>query len=533
VIYRVLFFVLYATSVFATTFEVGPEKRLQNIGDVPWESLAPGDSVLIHWRPESYQEKWVICRRGTAAQPIVVRGVVNAQGERPVIDGRNATTRSVLNYWNEARGVIKIGGANVPEDTMPAHIVVENLEIRSGRPPYTFMGRDGVTNYSKNSAAIFVEKGESITVRNCVLHDCGNGFFCASQSSDILVEACHIYDNGIEGSIYEHNNYTEANGIVFQFNHFGPLRDGCGGNNLKDRSAGTVIRYNWIEDGNRQLDLVDSDHEELIQNLAYRHTFVYGNVLIEGAGEGNRQMVHYGGDSGQTDRYRKGTLYFYNNTVVSSRTDRTTLFRLSSNDESCDMFNNIVYTTHPGESLSLSNSAGTLRLQNNWIMSGWVKSFESLTGEVVDLGTVTGSDPGFVNVQTQNFALKRDSPCVDGGRALPSLVQGVTQEYVAPQTGRVRQVMGALDLGAFEWRVEDTGVLPDLDGSGLIDFSDFVLFAAAFGSSEGDANFQANADLDGNRQIGFPDFLIFVFAFGKKVEQAYKILLLKTEVYIL
>ncbi|MBK6519857.1 MAG: hypothetical protein IPG04_38430 [Polyangiaceae bacterium] len=27
-------------------------------------------------------------------------------------------------------------------------------------------------------------------------------------------------------------------------------------------------------------------------------------------------MVHYGGDSGMLDTYRKGTLHFFNNTVV-------------------------------------------------------------------------------------------------------------------------------------------------------------------------------------------------------------------------
>ena len=40
-------------------------------------------------------------------------------------------------------------------------------------------------------------------------------------------------------------------------------------------------------------------------------------MLIETGGAGNRQIVHYGGDSGTTANYRKGTLYFYNNTVVS------------------------------------------------------------------------------------------------------------------------------------------------------------------------------------------------------------------------
>ncbi|MCZ6632549.1 MAG: right-handed parallel beta-helix repeat-containing protein [bacterium] len=256
----------------AEHYEVGPQKPLQQIGDVPWESLGAGDTIFIHARPEPYREKWVICRQGTATHPIVVRGIPDPNGRLPVIDGRNATTRKTLNFWNEKRGVIKIGGANVPSDTMPRHIIIENLDIRSGRPPFTFTGRDGQTEYAKNCAAIFLEKGEHITLRNCILRDSGNGFFCASQSSNVLVERCYIYDNGIEDRFYEHNNYTEANGIIFQFNRFGPLRKGCRGNNLKDRSAGTVIRYNWIEGGNRQLDLVDSDHKHLIENPAYRST---------------------------------------------------------------------------------------------------------------------------------------------------------------------------------------------------------------------------------------------------------------------
>ena len=35
----------------AVTRHVGPGHPFLNIGDVPWESLAPGDSVLIHARP--------------------------------------------------------------------------------------------------------------------------------------------------------------------------------------------------------------------------------------------------------------------------------------------------------------------------------------------------------------------------------------------------------------------------------------------------------------------------------------------------
>ena len=80
---------------------------------------------------------------------------------------------------------------------------------------------------------------------------------------------------------------------MYKYNRFGPLCPTCLGNNLKDRSAGLVVAYNFIEGGNRQLDIVDSSNYNNEPN--YHDTHVYGNILIEN-NDGNRQMVHYGGD---------------------------------------------------------------------------------------------------------------------------------------------------------------------------------------------------------------------------------------------
>ncbi|MCI0612648.1 polysaccharide-degrading enzyme, partial [bacterium] len=136
-------FILISTSAIATVYDVGPGQPLSSIAEVPWESLAAGDIVRIHYRANPYKEKWVICRQGTANNPIVVQGVLGPNGEFPVIDGNNATTPPALNFWNEERGVIKIGGANSPPDTTPQYIIIENLDIRSGRPPFTYTGDDG------------------------------------------------------------------------------------------------------------------------------------------------------------------------------------------------------------------------------------------------------------------------------------------------------------------------------------------------------------------------------------------------------
>ncbi len=442
------------TARAATTYRVGPGQPLATPSDVPWESLVAGDSVLIHARTQPYRDKWVICRTGTEAQPIVVRGVPDpGTGALPLIEGANATTRSALNFWSEGRGVIKIGGANSPPDVMPTWIVIENLEIKGARPENTFTGRSGLTSYGGNAAAIYVEKGQNIVVRGCHLHDCSNGLFCASETTNLLVESNWIEDNGNVGSIFEHNNYTEALGITFQFNHFGPLRAGAGGNNLKDRSAGCIIRYNWIEGGNRQLDLVETDFATLANDPRYHATFVYGNVLYEQGDEGNSQVVHYGGDGGGNAMYRKGTLYLHHNTIISKRTGNTTLLRLSTDDESADVRNNLLYVTAAGSRLAMLDANGSLVVTRNWMKPGWVESHGGGNPDLTDAGQVLGSAPGFVDFTAENFELGDGSACLDTSVALlaaavPDHVPA--HEYIKHQAGRARPDDGSRDLGAYE-----------------------------------------------------------------------------------
>ena len=447
-------------TVGATDYEVGEVPgMLAAISDVPWESLNPGDRVLIYWRATPYKEKWVLCRRGTAEAPIVVRGVPGPDGALPIIDGRDAVTREALDFWNASRGVVKIGGANIPTDTLPAHIVIENLDIRSGRPPYTFTDDSGESgSYDANAASIYVEKAEHLVIRNCILRDSGNGLFIGAfdgDTQDILIEHNWIYDNGIEGSYYEHNTYTAAIGITYQFNRLGRLRQNCGGNNLKDRSAGLVVRFNWIEDGNRQLDLVDAeDSAVLVNHPSYSTTFVYGNVLVESDGEGNSQILHYGGDSGTSADYRKGTLYFHHNTVVSTRSGNTTLMRLSTNDEHADIRNNILFTTADGSRLAMVDESGIADLRSNWIMEGWVTCHSDPSGTVTDHGdNLTGSDPGFADFVAQDFTPLPGSACVDAGGTLAAQVlpaHAAVNQYLRHHSASTRPDDGASDIGALE-----------------------------------------------------------------------------------
>ena len=448
---------LQPTVAAAAVYEVGPGRSYATPSDVPWEALQAGDTVLIHWRATPYRDKWVMTAQGTADAPIIVRGVVSPDGHLPVIDGANAVTRLALDYWNENRSVIKIGGAGTPSDVMPRYIIIENLDVRGAKPGNTFMDDGGSGGgYIANAAAIHIERGENITIRNTRLHDSGNGLFigspAAAPSRNILIEGNHLYDNGIVGSPYEHNVYSEAVNITFQFNRLSSLKAGADGNNLKDRSAGLIVRYNWIENGNRQLDLVESSSAVVRGEASYRTVFVYGNVLLEGAGQGNAEVVHFGGDQGNTANYRNGTIHFYHNTVVSYRTDRTTLFRLSSSGQHADVRNNIVFATAGG--LALVGTEGVLGISANWLNAGHVTSFSAFAGTLVDVGSsVLGTTPEFRDLATQDFHLTATSTAQDGGGALSYAIpaeHSLQFEYVKHLSGGVRPSDSAVDIGAYE-----------------------------------------------------------------------------------
>jgi len=173
--------------------------------------------------------------------------------------------------------------------------------------------------------------------------------------------------------------------------------------------------------------------------------------LSSRTGPATARIINYGGDSGAEDIYRKGTLYLYNNTLVSTRSGNTTLLRLSTQEESCDCRNNIVYTTAPGSFLALLNEAGRLQLTHNWLKSGWVASHSGLTGTIVDGGgNLAGDHPGFQDEAAQDYRLLTQSGCVDAGGPLPAGAPPVIQQYAKHRLSNMRPVDAAMDIGAYE-----------------------------------------------------------------------------------
>jgi len=384
--------------------------------------------VRVFWRAEPYRERFGIDTAGTADAPIVLQGVPDDDGRLPVLDAEDA----IEGHAAHVRGVIHIVGD-------AAHVVVENFEIRNA---------NAAAGLADNSAGIFAPEGHHLTFRNLDLHHNGNGFFSWHLSSDVLVEGCSIHDNGNVDSPYEHNVYTESDGITFQYNVLGPLRTGALGNNLKDRSHHVVIRYNWIEGGNRCLDLVEA--EDGVWSYDDGADYVYGNVLVKHDDTSQSQVIHYGGDNDEaSDRQR---LYLFHNTIHTDRPGNTTLLFVNA-DAHVGAYNNVFHGL--GDGLELvdpdDSAAAVVELGANWISEGWLvgSTDATVTGQASFL---EGTDPGLTAIP-DDFSPLEGSVVVDAGQPLPAALADHLVEHAFGGLGRALERVdpGLPDLGAFAW----------------------------------------------------------------------------------
>jgi hypothetical protein len=333
-------------------YEVGPGLKYQNIGDVPWKTLGPGDTVRIHARPDPYKEKIMIMQSGSADAPLKICGIPDELNRLPKIQADGATSPASMDYPDytgfEPLGLI-IGANNY--GVQNKYLEISYLDISGARESVTFQDSKGNTQKYGGSCVAFYRTAH-VVLRGNVIHDCDEGLFYKSTtndndiSSDYLIEGNYFHHNGAVGSYLVHNAYTEGVGVVYQFNRFEDLIPGAQGGCLKDRSAGTVIRYNWIRGCQRNIDLVETqDGAGIIdKDPSYAKSYVYGNALIYDQNTQGSTFIHYGGDQGVYDTYRQGTIYIYNNTVVSLVGDAE-LVRVDSEatQGTAEVWGNILY----------------------------------------------------------------------------------------------------------------------------------------------------------------------------------------------
>jgi hypothetical protein len=383
--------------------------------------------VQIHGKEAPYREKVVIRRSGTKEKPIIIRGVPDSQGRLPVLDGDRAKNFQKLCEPNKvARGLLILG------DCSPAdNILIQGLKLKNANNKNRFFLGNQLIPYADNAAGIFVNKGDNVRIKKCVINSCCMGIMTSHYPhvGDFTLSSSFIHENGdFSGKGWGHGVYLCARRTVIEFNRFGDL---CSdGNVIKDRSQTAVIRYNWIEGGmSHQIDLVE-DNQNSYKNA---NAYVYGNVILQGHKVRNPKMILFGGDVGGS---RQGILYFFNNTVYGkTRTPRAFVF-VNKPDCSALLQNNVMLG---GKNIWMGS--GSVSGSNNLFShgahtEGIVNSFYGGVEQFVRHGPIPYlPKPGALLINTGTFRI-------------PAKVKYMP----APFTGGTRRpVKGTIDIGAFEW----------------------------------------------------------------------------------
>lgn len=469
-----------------TDYQVGPGTgQLASLDLVPWDKLVAGDTVRVFYSATPYKGKFMLAGNGTASAPIRVCGVKSSTGLRPIIDGNGATTRKGLPYGlniHETRSVIvlKVKSTSATWWTdYPSYIQIDGLEIRGATPTNSFTDSTGTSRkYEAFGACIWIDRGQNITIADNVIHDCTNGLYSKSTNDgdfavtkNIRIAGNHIYGNGVVGAEHEHNAYMASVNITYEYNRFEPLRAGALGNNIKDRSVGAVVRYNYLNGGAHSIDFVEAEDFFNIAKTyaAYRTAHAYGNVIIKNGDQGS--AIHYGGDhygakpsdTWGESLFRKGTLYFYNNTVVMNGTYGQ-LFQLSTTEESAQVWNNVFFfaptVTYPSLRASSNvntiywTGGGNLTLGKNWSSSTLADSdpWHPVPGTVTGWSNLVKGTT--LPVDKSTYIPTSGSAVVDAAQANLSAVAAYPVQFqydVSTFTAKSRVTNGAAaDIGGIE-----------------------------------------------------------------------------------
>ncbi|TAK92659.1 MAG: hypothetical protein EPO09_15065 [Aquabacterium sp.] len=404
------------------TYNVGPGKTYTELTNVPWLSLQAGDVVNIHYRAEPYRTKIGLRAQGTAQAPVVINGVTSDTCQRPVLNAENAVTATDSRTAGFGRDIQGAGLIQIyrsptdPYDTFtPRYITIQNLMLTGAKGGKNFKDNAGANaSYGTFSAAIYAVRVHNLTVENCAITGNGLGVFTNtkgdtqdSYSADIIIRRNRIYDNGYTTDDHEHNLYIQARRALYEGNYIGQA---FAGSSIKDRSSGTVIRYNMILASARAIDLVETE-EEYFSNVEpdplYNYAWVYGNIIVNDSqlpgGSFSGNIVHWGFDNNPAKSHA-GTLFFYQNTLINrvpqSSFWYTNIFQLGKDGTvptgiKAEISSNVFWQQGGNEWRFLTDK-GTLQFMGtNYVPTNWSASVPGQSADVRTQGStlITGLDP--------------------------------------------------------------------------------------------------------------------------------------------
>jgi hypothetical protein len=240
-------------------------------------AVSVGSGVTVHFTPP-YFEKLIVTASGTSSSPITINCVPDSTtGALPTLDAHNATTGTNMAHtgstqYHDSYGFVEFmmqpGATYGTPSTYhySTYVTVNGCRIQGGRT--------GITEYDGTNAAYSLADGEGIRIEDAdhltlsgneiVNND--NGIFGAMNPdttpafilTNLLLHGNHIWQNGQADG--DHQTYLETSSVVYEFNWYDQPTAGSACSQLKDRSSGTVIRYNTFYPSARMLDLVDAQN---------------------------------------------------------------------------------------------------------------------------------------------------------------------------------------------------------------------------------------------------------------------------------
>ncbi|MGI9424908.1 MAG: hypothetical protein ACR2PA_17050 [Hyphomicrobiaceae bacterium] len=306
-------------------FDIGGGKQNgDDLDDVPWQTLKPGDVVNVFHRTEPYRHKILLSEQGTPENPIVVNGVTDAEGNRPTIHAAGAVSinphewdidyASTLLLINKRKSTGRYGHN-------AKHYRIMNLRLTGVRSRNSYSHGGRTYAYRESSRAIWSAGGQYIVLEGMVIEDNGAGVFVqANDDPGSLSKAWTIRGSKFENNGHgarDHQIYLQAVSDPNEFNvvegnYFGPPTPGQSSvAQLKTRSTGVVVRYNWFNSSHRTLDIVEAQDaipDWMYRNYTpahilsrYRSSYVYGNVFVNDfaatGGQVAGRPLHFGADS--------------------------------------------------------------------------------------------------------------------------------------------------------------------------------------------------------------------------------------------
>ncbi len=450
-----------------TTYEVGPGKAYTRAAQVPWLKLVPCDQVLFYYSSTPYTDIVFVGSRGEKNKWITIAGVAGPNGERPVFDGNGAImpTGTGANSYTDSAGLIEVV---VPDSSVvsraamykPGYLHITGLKFQNAHPSYKVTKLSGSTsNWAEFSSGIYLVGTEHVVIDDCEFTNNGLGVFANSggdqymQNYGLTISYNYFHGNGIAGKASEHNAYTEGIGTIYEYNYFGAPVTGTGGDNIKERSAGVIFRYNYIEDGVTLIALRDPESNGAYEAAALdaqgeklvSKAFIYSNILVARKPTiySDAPVIVGHGDGFSSNHRRYGYVYFYGNRVISTLATGTQLpatpvfdlLNTKNGSTTVVARNNLFYasassgTTAP---FALYYWQGLADWNSNWI-----NKFQNVYASAADGGLAAGTkfdgsglgglatqsgDPGFVSFSTSNFLTTSSSPFAALNGSLPTAV---------------------------------------------------------------------------------------------------------------